>query len=152
MLDQAERIAAEARAPYVGTEHLVVAILWQDSFIGARAEQHPVEGDGRVSSLHHLLALLMLPRGAATRGAAGRGMGGVPGQRPAGPGDRAPLPCREQAAGLAGVRYMFGTSMDDPEWSLVRIHPGGSGLDPREVLERLLGPPVLTRADMTRAE
>ena len=39
-----------------------------------------------------------------------------------------------------GVRYMFGRNMDDPEWSLVRIHPGGSGLDPREVLDRLLGP------------
>jgi ATP-dependent Clp protease ATP-binding subunit ClpA len=36
VLDQAERIAAEARAPYVGTEHLVVAILWQDCFIGAQ--------------------------------------------------------------------------------------------------------------------
>jgi hypothetical protein len=39
-----------------------------------------------------------------------------------------------------GVRYMFGRNMDDPEWSLVRIHPGASGLDPREVLDRLLGP------------
>jgi hypothetical protein len=38
-----------------------------------------------------------------------------------------------------GVRYMFGKHMDDPEWSLVRIHPGASGLDPREVLDRLLG-------------
>jgi hypothetical protein len=36
VLDQAERIAAEARASYVGTEHLVVAILWQDCFIGAQ--------------------------------------------------------------------------------------------------------------------
>jgi len=35
VLDQAYRIAAEARSPYVGTEHLVVAILWQDTFIGA---------------------------------------------------------------------------------------------------------------------
>ena len=38
-----------------------------------------------------------------------------------------------------GVRYMFGKNMDDPEWYLVRIHPGASGLDPREVLDRLLG-------------
>ena len=38
-----------------------------------------------------------------------------------------------------GVRYTFGKNMDDPEWSLVRIHPGASGLDPREVLDRLLG-------------
>ena len=41
--------------------------------------------------------------------------------------------------GRQGVRFMFGKNMDDPQWSLVRIHPGGSGLDPREVLDRLLG-------------
>jgi hypothetical protein len=41
--------------------------------------------------------------------------------------------------GPRGVRYIFGKNMDDPEWSLVRIHPGASGLDPREVLDRLLG-------------
>jgi hypothetical protein len=35
---------------------------------------------------------------------------------------------------------MFGRNMDDPEWSLVRIHPGASGLDPCEVLDRFLGP------------
>jgi ATP-dependent Clp protease ATP-binding subunit ClpA len=35
VVDQAYRIAAEAGAPYVGTEHLVVAMLWDDSFIGA---------------------------------------------------------------------------------------------------------------------
>jgi ATP-dependent Clp protease ATP-binding subunit ClpA len=33
VVDQAWRIAAEAHAPYVGTEHLVVAILWDDSFM-----------------------------------------------------------------------------------------------------------------------
>jgi hypothetical protein len=38
-----------------------------------------------------------------------------------------------------GVRFMFGTSDDDPQRSLVRIHPGESGLDPRTVLDRLLG-------------
>ena len=38
-----------------------------------------------------------------------------------------------------GVRYTFGKNMDDPEWSLVQIHPGASGLDPRAVLDRLLG-------------
>src|SRR5829696_5545552 len=115
VVDQAERIAAEARAPYVGTEHLVVAMLWDDTYIGAhelrrlgvsyarvaeqlatlphheraeqidplaevevptpavarvgelarqQAEQHPIEGDGRISTLHHLLALLV-PRSAA---------------------------------------------------------------------------------------
>jgi Clp amino terminal domain, pathogenicity island component len=118
VLDQAERIAAEARAPYVGTEHLVVAILWQDTQLAAhelrrhgvgyaqalqrlatlpateqaeaidpleelevptpaaamlgelarqQAEQHPVEGDGRITTLHHLLALLMLPGSGARR-------------------------------------------------------------------------------------
>lgn len=118
VVDQAERIAAEVRAPYVGTEHLVVAMLWEDSFIGAhelrrvgvsyaraveqlatlphsewaeqidplemvqvptpavamlaelasqQAEQHPIEGDGRIGTLHHLLALLMLPRSGARR-------------------------------------------------------------------------------------
>jgi hypothetical protein len=34
---------------------------------------------------------------------------------------------------------MFGRNLDDPEWLLVRIHPGDSGLDPRAVLDRLLG-------------
>jgi hypothetical protein len=38
VLDQAERIAAEARAPYVGTEHLVTAMLWMDCHVpGSRA-------------------------------------------------------------------------------------------------------------------
>jgi hypothetical protein len=40
--------------------------------------------------------------------------------------------------GRRGVRFMFGKNLDDPEWSLVRIHPGESGLDPRGVLDRLL--------------
>jgi ATP-dependent Clp protease ATP-binding subunit ClpA len=110
MLAQAFRIAAQARAPYVGTGHLVLAALWLDYGGGLRrqgityqqvaeqlatlphteqavqdtaiepleaaavptpaavslaelarqqAEQHPIEGDRRVSTLHHLLALLM---------------------------------------------------------------------------------------------
>jgi hypothetical protein len=71
VVDQACRIAAEAHAPYVGTEHLVVAILWQDTFVGAHelrrlgvshargAEQLAAlpHRDGRVTTLHHLLAL-----------------------------------------------------------------------------------------------
>jgi hypothetical protein len=40
--------------------------------------------------------------------------------------------------GRRGVRFMFGKRDDDPEWLLVRIHPGQSGLDPRVVLDRLL--------------
>lgn len=110
MLAHAHRIAVEARAPYVGTEHLVLAALWLDYGGGLRrqgisyeqaaeqlatlphseqavedvaiepleavpvptpaaaalaelarqqAEQHPIEGDGRVGTLHYLLALLM---------------------------------------------------------------------------------------------
>ncbi len=108
MLAHAYRIAGEVRAPYVGTEHMVLAALWMDYRGGLRrqgityqqaadqlaslprleqivedtaiepletvavstpataalaelarqqAEQHPI--DGRVSTLHHLLALLM---------------------------------------------------------------------------------------------
>jgi hypothetical protein len=107
-LVQAFRIAAQAHAPYVGTEHLVVAMLWLDDARELRrqgisyqqaaeqlatlphteqamdgvaielleaaalptpaaaslaelarqqAEQHPI--DGRISTLHYLLALLM---------------------------------------------------------------------------------------------
>jgi ATP-dependent Clp protease ATP-binding subunit ClpA len=109
ILAQAVRIAAEAHAPYVGTEHLVLAVLWLDYGGGLRrrgisyqqaaerlatlphteqivedaaiepleavavptpaaaslaelarqqAEQHPI--DGRVSTLHYLLALSTL--------------------------------------------------------------------------------------------
>ena len=116
VLAQAFRIAAQARAPYVGTEHLVLAVLWLDYSAGLRrqgisyqqaaeqlatlphtertvqdaaiepleavaaptpaaaslaelarqqAEQHPIEGDRRVSTLHYLLALLM--HGGASR-------------------------------------------------------------------------------------
>jgi ATP-dependent Clp protease ATP-binding subunit ClpA len=222
VLDQAERIAAEARAPYVGTEHLVAAILWLDTNDAAQelrrhgvtyaqvlerlatlpateqaeaidpleeaavptpaaamlgelarqqAEQHPVEGDGRISSLHHLLALLMLPRGAAGRLLRELGVDyeevvrriEEEGPRRVRSEDWRPeeLPVEgwqefrvtdEQHQAIRprfhavdrqlrrrGVRYMFGKNMDDPEWSLVRIHPGASGLDPREVLDRLLG-------------
>ena len=108
ILAQAFRIAAQARAPYVGTEHLVLAVLWLDYGGGLRrqgisyqqaaeqlatlphteqivedaaieplealaaptpaaaalaelarqqADQHPI--DGRISTLHYLLALLM---------------------------------------------------------------------------------------------
>jgi Clp amino terminal domain, pathogenicity island component len=110
VLAHAFRIAARARAPYVGTEHLVVAMLWLDDARELRrlgisyqqaaeqlatlphteqaaddgaiepleavaiptpavaglaelarqqAEQHPIDGDGRITTLHHLLALLM---------------------------------------------------------------------------------------------
>jgi ClpA/ClpB-like protein len=221
-LDQAYRIAAEARAPYVGTEHLVVAILWQDSHIGAhelrrqgvsyaqaverlatlphteraeeidpleavqvptpavamldelasqQASQHPIEGDGRISTLHHLLALLMLPRAAASKLLRELGVGyeevvrriAEEGARRVEGEDWRPEEHRlegweefrvtdqehevirgrfhavNKELGGRGVRFMFGKNLDDPEWSLVRIHPAGSGLDPRVVLDRLLG-------------
>jgi hypothetical protein len=137
-----------------------------------QADEHPVEGDGRITSLHHLLALLMLPRGAANRllGELGVDYEDVV-QRIEQEGARRvksedwrpePLPVEgweefrvtdqqnqairrrfhavDKQLGRRGVRYMFGRNMDDPEWSLVRIHPGPSGLDAREVLDRLLGP------------
>jgi hypothetical protein len=222
VLDQAERIAAEAGAAYIGTEHLVVAMLWEDSFIGARelrrhgvgyaqaldhladlpateqdgaidpleelevptpaaarlgelarqmAEQHPVEGDGRVTTLHHLLALLMVPGSGGRRLLTELGLDleevvqrieeeGP--RRVAGEDWRPPeLPVEgweefrvtdrqnedirrrfhavNKQLGRRGVRFSFGKNMDDPEWSLVRIHPGASGLAPRAVLDRLLG-------------
>jgi ATP-dependent Clp protease ATP-binding subunit ClpA len=220
VLDQAERIAAEARAPYVGTEHLVVAMLWQDTFIGAhelrrlgvsyvqarerlallptteqaegidpleeataptpavarlgelasqQAEQHPIGGDGRISTLHHLLALLV-PRSAAGRLLRELGVGydevvrhiEAEGARRVAGEDWRPeehplegwaefrvtdqqnevirgrFHAVNKELGRRGVRFMFGKNLDDPEWSLVRIHPGESGLDPRGVLDRLL--------------
>jgi ATP-dependent Clp protease ATP-binding subunit ClpA len=221
VVDQADRIAAQARAPYLGTEHLVVAMLWDDTFIGAhelrrhgisyaqaaeqlaslphreragqidpleaaevptpaaaslgelarqQAEQHPIEGDERISTLHHLLALLMQPRAAGrllaelgvsyeqvvrrieTEGA--RQVAGEDWRPEEHPLEgwaefrvtdqqheviRGRFPAVNKELGRRGVRFLFGTNLDDPEWSLVRIHPGGSGLDPRGVLDRLLG-------------
>jgi ATP-dependent Clp protease ATP-binding subunit ClpA len=222
VLDQAERIAAETGAPYVGTEHLVVAILWQDTELAAhelrrhgvgyaqalerlatlpateqaeaidpleeleaptpaaamlgelarqQAEQHPVEGDGRVTSLHHLLALLMLPRSGARRLLTELGLDyeevvqrieqeGVrrvaaedwcPEELPVDGWEEFRVTDRQHEMirrrfhtvdkGLSrrGVRFMFGAHVDHPEWSVVRIHPGASGLAPRAVLDRLLG-------------
>lgn len=221
VVDQAYRIAAQARAPYVGTEHLVVAILWQDSHIGAhelrrhgvsyaqaleqlaalphteqgeqidpleevqvptpavarldelarqQAEQHPIEGDGRISTLHHLLALLVPPT-ATSRLLRELGVDyeavvrhiEEEGARRVAAEDWRPEEHRlegweefrvtdqqdEVIRGRfhavnkelrgRGVRFMFGKRDDNPDWSVVRIHPGGSGLDPRGVLDRLLG-------------
>jgi ATP-dependent Clp protease ATP-binding subunit ClpA len=223
VVDQAWRIAAEAHAPYVGTEHLVVAILWDDSFIGAhelrrlgvsyaraaeqlatlppseraelidpleaapvptptaarldelarqQAEQlHPIPGDGRVSTLHHLLALFMHPGSAARKLLVELGVSyeevvrhiEAEGARRVAVEDWRPEEHRlegweefrvtdqqyEVIRGRfhavnkelepRGVRFLFGKNLDDPEWLLVRIHPGGSGLDPHGVLDRLLG-------------
>jgi hypothetical protein len=222
VVDQAWRIAAEARAPYVGTEHLVAAILWEDSFVGAhelrrlgisyaraaeqlatlppseraaqvdpleaapaptpaaamldelarqQASQHPIDGDGRISTLHHLLALLMVPKAGARRllselgvkyeevvrriaedGARlAEGEHWRPEEHPLEGWEEFRVTDQQQEVirgrfhavnkdlGPRGVRFMFGKNLDDPEWSLVQIHPGGSGLAPREVLDRLLG-------------
>jgi hypothetical protein len=80
VLDQAERIAAEAIEPLEELEVPTPAAAMLGELARQQAEQHPVEG-----------------------------------------------------------RFMFGKNLDDPEWSLVRIHPGTSGLAPRAVLHRLLG-------------
>ena len=221
VVDQAYRVAAEARAPYVGTEHLVVAMLWDDTFIGAhelrrlgvryaraaeqlatlphleqpeqidlvevvqvptpavarlgelasqQAGQHPIDGDGRISTLHHLLALLALPSSAGgllgelgvgyekvVRRIAEEGARRVaaddwrPEEHPLDGWEEFRVSDQEDEVirgrfvavntelGPRGVRFMFGQDLEDPEWSLVRIHPGASGLAPREVLDRLLG-------------
>jgi ATP-dependent Clp protease ATP-binding subunit ClpA len=63
VLDQAERIAAEARAPYVGTEHLVVAILWMDTHIGAQELRR--QGVGYARALERLATLPATERAEA---------------------------------------------------------------------------------------
>jgi hypothetical protein len=137
-----------------------------------QAGQHPIEGDGRLSTLHHLLALLMVPRSAAGRLLRELGAGyeevvrhieAEGARRVAGEDWRPeehPLEGWEEfrvtdrqhevarkrfhevnkALSPQGVRFIFGKNLDDPEWPLIWIHPGTSGLDPREVLDRLLGP------------
>jgi Clp amino terminal domain, pathogenicity island component len=162
---------AEAIDPLEEAEVPTPAAAMLGELARQQADQHPVEGDGRISSLHHL-ALLMLPRGAAGRLLRELGVDyedvvrriEEEGARRVRSEDWRPeeLPvegwqefrvtdAQDQAIRRRfhavdrplrrrGVRYMFGRNMDDPEWSLVRIHPGASGLDPREVLDRLLGP------------
>jgi hypothetical protein len=220
VLAQAFRIAAQAHAPYVGTEHLVVAMLWLDDARELRrqgigyaqaadrlatlphteqaadgeaiepleavavptpaaagvaelarqqAGQHPIDGDGRISTLHYLLALSM--------GAAGKLLDelGVSynalrerlateatrlieadDQRP----DELPLEGWEQFdispqqwevihprvkevlvdQGLWQQGVRFGFNLNKEKTSYwVNIHPGDSGLTHRQVLDRLLG-------------
>jgi hypothetical protein len=43
------------------------AVAMLDELASQQAAQHPIEGDGRIGTLHHLLALLMVPREAASR-------------------------------------------------------------------------------------
>lgn len=219
VVDQADRIAGEARAPYVGTEHLVVAMLWQDtadelrrhgvSYAQAAQQlatlppteqvvagqeidpleavptpavarlhelarqqglQHPTQGDGRVSTLHYLLALAMLPTAAnKLLGELGVSYQTVverltqegahlveaddwrPQELPVEGWEEFRVTGQQQEVIRSrfndvakelwrqGIRFAFGTRDDDPGWSLVRIHPGESGLDPHAVLDRLLG-------------
>ena len=162
---------AERIDPLEAVEVPTPAAARLDELARQQAGQHPIQGDGRISTLHHLLALLMLPRSAARRllGELGVGYEEVV-RRIAEEGARRvaaedwrpeehPLEGWEEfrvtdqqhevirgrfhavnkELGRRGVRFMFGKNLDDPEWSLVRIHPGGSGLDPRGVLDRLLG-------------
>lgn len=220
VLAQAFRIAAQASAPYMGTEHLVLAALWLDYGGGLRrqgisyqqaaeqlltlpyseqavqdvaieplkavavptpaaaglaelarqqAEQHPIEGDGRVSTLHHLLALLM--HGGASRllGELGVSYTAVverladgarlleaDDRRP----DESPLQGWERFditpqqwevihprvkevivdGGLWQQGVRFGFNLtEDKTRYWVVIHPGDSGLTHQQVLDRLLG-------------
>jgi ATP-dependent Clp protease ATP-binding subunit ClpA len=215
VLDQAYRIAAEAHAPYVGTEHLVAAMLWDDSYTGAhelrrhgvsyaraaeqlatlrhteRAEQidplevveaptpaaarlhelarqqagqHPIQGDGRISTLHHLLALLMLRTAASELlgelgvrheevvrriAEAGAPLVEADDWRP----EEHPLEGWEQFEVTPEQREVIGRRVGDviagPLWergvrfggadTWVMIHPGRSGLAAREILDRILG-------------
>jgi hypothetical protein len=211
VVDQAFRIAVEARAPYVGTEHLVVAMLWQDAadelrrqgvsyaravellatlphtervvageeldpleaaptpavarlheLASQQAEQHP--GDGRISTLHYLLALAMLPTAASKLlGELGVSYQRVaerldeegarlvaaddwrPEERPLEGWERFEVTPEERE--LIGPRV--GKVLAGPLWeqgvryggsdTWVMIHPGRSGLAPREILDRILG-------------
>jgi Clp amino terminal domain, pathogenicity island component len=211
VVDQAFRIAIQARAPYVGTEHLVLAMLWQDAadelrrqgvsyaraaellatlphtervvageeldpleaaptpavarlheLASQQAEQHP--GDGRISTLHYLLALLMRPTAAGDLlHELGVGYQTVAerldeeGPRLVEADDRRPqeLPLEgwerfqvtPKERELIGPRV--GRVLAGPLWeqgvryggsdTWVMIHPGRSGLTPREILDRILG-------------
>jgi hypothetical protein len=145
------------------------AVGWLHELARQQAEQHPIKGDKRISTLHHLLALAMLPTAASKLlGELGVSYQTVA-ERLAEEGARLveadewrpqELPVEgweefrvtdqehevirgrfhavNKELGRRGVRFMFGKRDDDPEWLLVRIHPGQSGLDPRVVLDRLL--------------
>jgi hypothetical protein len=216
VLAQANRIAAEARDQYVGTEHLVVAMLWRDvahqlrrlgvsyelaadrladlprneramaartieplgtvavptpaaagraELARQQAEQHPIGGDQRVSTVQYLLGLLMLTGAGELLGELGV-TGKAVVERLAADGARLverdnqrfelPIDDWEQfrvtreefeaiQARLGDV--LFGGLWDqgvrfgmNPEGDLVEvmIHAGRSGLAPRDVLDRLL--------------
>jgi len=216
-LAQAVRVAAEARAAYVGTEHVVVALLWQDAagelrqrgvtyeqaaahlrglpsveevvaaeeiepleavavptpaaarlaeLARQQAEQHPIDGDGRISTLHHLLSLFaaggaadsVLAELGVTYQAVVERLEAV-GPRLRGLDDhRDELPIEGWARfdvgqaefDLAGSRMgavlrelaprgvRFGMRFEGERRS-VAVHPGQSGLAPRAILDRLVG-------------
>ena len=135
LLTLPHREQAEQIDPLEAVQVPTPAAARLDELARQQATQHPVEGDGRISTLHHLLALLMLPRAGAERLLRELGV------------DYVEVVRRIEQEGARLVededwRPMFGQDLADPEWSLVRIHPGGSGLEPRGVLDRLLGSPA----------
>jgi len=222
ILAQAFRVAVQAHAPYVGTEHLVVATLWADYAQGLRrqgitytqaaqqlttlphtekavddtaiepltavavptpavasladaarqqAEQHPIDGDGRVSTLHYLLALARLTGAGKLLGelgvsysvllerlaADGARLVEADDQRPEEPpldgwegfdvtqeehetitGRLEQVLSRRSGLWQQGVRFATNWNKERTRF-WVHIHPGTSGLTPREVLDRLLG-------------
>jgi Clp amino terminal domain, pathogenicity island component len=170
VLDRAYR-SRPRPAPLEEAEVPTPAVAMLGELARQQAGQHPVEGDGRLSTLHHLLALLMVPGSAAGRLLRELGVGyeevvrylEAEGARRVAGDDWRPEehPLEGWAAFRVtdrqhevargrfhevnkdlwprGVRFMFGKDLDDSEWPLVWIHPGDSGLDPREVLDRLLG-------------
>jgi ATP-dependent Clp protease ATP-binding subunit ClpA len=216
-LAHAHRIATQARAPYVGTEHLIIAMLWLDYGDGLRrqgvsyvqaaeqlatlprteraadeaieplaavavptpavaglaelarqqAEQHPL--DGRISTLHYLLALLGRTGAGTLLGELGVSPKAVlerlategtrlveaddwrPEERPLEGWEQFVVPRRE--LDVIGRRLKevlwdqqlwqqgvrFGYGAHGQETIKVIIHPGDSGLTHQQVLDRLLG-------------
>jgi ATP-dependent Clp protease ATP-binding subunit ClpA len=217
MLAHAQRVATETRAPYVGTEHLVFAMLWLDYGGGLRrqgvsyaqaaaqlanlprteqatdeaieplaavaaptpavaglaelarqqAEQHPL--DGRISTLHYLLALFGRTGAGTLLGELGVSPKTVlerlategsrlveaddwrPEERPLEGWEQFLVPRRE--LDVIGRRLKevlwdqqlwqqgvrFGYGAHGQETIKVIIHPGDSGLTHQQVLDRLLG-------------
>jgi len=223
-LDQAYRIAAAAHDPYVGTEHLLLALFWNDhahelrrlgidyarvaeqfstlprterlgpladvaiepletvavptpivanlaELARQQAEQQPVEGDGRITTLHYLLTIMadgaadkLLRELGVTRQAVLDRLSDAEAtaslvKRDDWRGEEMPLegwekfditpeewevihprvgPVIVEELWSQGVRFGFNLNKDRTKY-WVCINPGQSGLEAREVLDRLLG-------------